>query len=84
MLPVPRRAGDNTDLPSDSNVSKMVRANIAFTKHIFKRMFNELSNGMQVDRLWTVVILFKVCGIIGISKIELNKIKKMSKPFKTC
>ena len=80
MLPVPRRAGDNADLPSDSNVSKMVRANIAFTKHIFKRMFNELSNGMQVDRLWTVVLklfMSKVCGIIGISKIELNKIRKM-------
>ena len=51
-------------------------------------MFNELSNGMQVDRPWTVILklfMSKVCGIIGISKIELNKIKKCknhSKPAK--
>ena len=35
-LPVPRCAGDNTDLPSDSNISKMVRVNIAFTEAFFK------------------------------------------------
>ena len=30
-LPVPRWAGDNTDLPSNSNISKTVTVNIAFT-----------------------------------------------------
>ena len=32
-LPVPRWKGDNNDLPSNSNISKMVKvANIAFTR----------------------------------------------------
>ena len=30
-LPVTRCAGHNTDLPSNSNISKTVRVNIAFT-----------------------------------------------------
>ena len=31
LLPVPRWVGDSTDLPSSSNITKMVRVNIAFT-----------------------------------------------------
>ena len=31
LLPVPRWAGLPTDLPSDSNISKTVRVNIAFS-----------------------------------------------------
>ena len=51
-LPKPHWAGDNTDLSSDSNISKTVRVNIPFA-NIFKRIFNKLSNGMQADRLCT-------------------------------
>ena len=47
-LPVPRCAGDNTDLPSKSNISKTVRVNITF-----KRIFDKLSSGMPVDKLCT-------------------------------
>ena len=36
-LPVPCWAGDNTDLASNSNISKMVRVNVAFT--FFKESF---------------------------------------------
>ena len=35
-LPVPRWAGANTDIPSNSNISKAVRVNIAFTATFFK------------------------------------------------
>ena len=40
---------------------------------VFKKIFNKLSNGMQVDKLCLVVLkllTFKVCRIISISKIE--------------
>ena len=36
-LPVPHWAGDNSDPPSDSNISKAVRVNIAFTQTFFKK-----------------------------------------------
>ena len=58
-LPVPRWADDNIDLPSDSNILKTVRVNIAFAATFFKEystsflMVCRLSNGMQVDRLCT-------------------------------
>ena len=39
--------------PLDSNISKTVRVNIAFALIIFKRIFNKLSNGIQVDTLCT-------------------------------
>ena len=35
-LPVPRWASANADLPPNSNISKMVRVNIVFTRTIFK------------------------------------------------
>ena len=50
LLPVPRWAGDNTDLTLNSNISKMVRVNIAFTR-TFLRVFDKLSNDIQADRL---------------------------------
>ena len=54
-LPVPRWTGHNTDLPLDSNISKTVRVNIAFALNILKRIFNKLSNGIQVDTICTCV-----------------------------
>ena len=51
-LPVPHWAGANTDLPSNCNISKMARVNIAFKKCFLKRI-NKLYNYMQVDRLCT-------------------------------
>ena len=56
-LPVPHRAGDNTDLPSNSNISKTVRVNIAF-KDFHLRLFDKLSNNIQIDRLCTCASLF--------------------------
>ena len=43
-FPASRWAGDNTELPSNSNIFKTVRVNI-------NKLFDKLSNGMQVDRL---------------------------------
>ena len=37
-LPVSRWAGHNTDLPSDSNISKTLRVNIAFAEHFLKNI----------------------------------------------
>ena len=72
-LPVPRYAGDKTNLPSDSNISKTVRVNVAYTR----TFLNEYSiSFLMVRRLidFALVVLkllmFKVCGINGISKIE--------------
>ena len=42
LLPVPRWAVDNTDLLSNSNISKTVRANIAFASTLFKEYRNDL------------------------------------------
>ena len=72
-LPVPRWAGHNTDLPSDSNISKTVRVNIAFAATFFKEYSTSF---LMVCRLidFALVVLkllmFKVCVIIGISKIK--------------
>ena len=51
-LLVLRWAGHNTDLPSDSNISKTVRVNIAFDRTFFKKIF-KLSYGIQVNRIYT-------------------------------
>ena len=71
---MPRWAGDNTDLPSDSNISKTVRVNIAFAATFFKEYSTSF---LMVCRLidFPLVVLnllmFKVCVIIGISKTEI-------------
>ena len=57
-LPVPRWAGANTDLPSNSNIWKMVRLNTAFTRTCLKEIFYKLSKDVQVDRLCTCGSLF--------------------------
>ena len=51
----------------------MVKVNIAFTQHFFKRIFDKLPNDIQVIDFALAVLellMFKVCGITGISKIE--------------
>ena len=72
-LPALRWAGHNTDLPSDSNISKTVVVNIVFAGTFSK----EYSSSFL--RLWRLIdfavvvlklLMFKVCVIIGISKIE--------------
>ena len=72
-LPVPHCAGDKTNLPSDSNISKTVRVNVAYTR----TFLNEYSiSFLMVWRLidFALVVLkllmFKVCGSIDISKVE--------------
>ena len=69
-----RWVGDNTDLHSGSNISKTLRVNIAFDVTFFKEYS---TNFLMVNRLidFPLVVLkllmFKVCVIIGISKIEI-------------
>ena len=43
----------NTNLYLNSNILKTVSANIVFTNHVFQRVFNKISDDMQVDRLCT-------------------------------
>ena len=65
--------GENTDLPSDINISKTVGVNIGFIRHFFKEYSISF---LMICRLidFTLVVLellmFKVSEIIGISKIE--------------
>ena len=64
--------GDNTDLPSNSNISKTARVN-SFYSNVYQIIFDKLSNGMQLIDFALVflrLLMFKVCGIVGISKIE--------------
>ena len=68
-LPVPRCAGDDTNLPLESNISKTLRVNIAFRKAFFKEYSMSF---LMVCRLIDFVLMvlkllmFKICGIIGI------------------
>ena len=69
-----RWAGGNTDLPLGSNISKTLRVNIAFAATFLKEYSTSF---LMVCRLidFALVVLkllmFKVCVIIGISKIEI-------------
>ena len=72
-LPVSLSAGDDTDLPSDSNISKTVRVNIAFTRRLLKEYSTSFPMVCRLIDFALVVLrllMFKVCGIIRISKIE--------------
>ena len=51
-LPATHRAGHNADLPLNRNISKTVLVDIALPK-FFERVFDKLSNDMQVVRLCT-------------------------------
>ena len=52
LLPVPRWACLPTDLPSDRNISKTVRVNIAFSV-TFLNNIQQALNGLQVDKFCT-------------------------------
>ena len=66
--------GDNAYLPSVSNISKTVVLNIAFVTGTFFK--EHLTSFLMISRLtdfafvvlW--LLIFKVCGITGISKTE--------------
>ena len=85
-------ANDNTSLPLDINISKTVWVNIAFIKTFSKEYSISF---LMVCRLidFAIVIfellVFKVCGIIGISKIEFfnfsgtERVKQYQKNLKT-
>ena len=66
-------AGHNTDLPSDINISKTVRVNIAFARTFFKensRSFLIVCKSIDFAFVVLKLLMFQVCVIIGISKIE--------------
>ena len=73
-LPVPCWAGAKTDLPLNSNISTTLRVNNAYAKNVFKEY---LISFLMIFRLigFALVVLqllmFKVCRIIGISKINI-------------
>ena len=60
--------GHNTDLTSSSNISKTVRVNIVFT--IVLISFLMICRLKDPAHVVLQLLIFKVCGIIGISKIE--------------
>ena len=60
--------GHNTDLTSSSNISKAVRVNIVFT--IVLISFLMICRLKDPAHVVLQLLIFKVCGIIGISKIE--------------
>ena len=68
-LPEPRWAGNNTDLTSDINISKTVVVNIAFLKE-YSISFLMVCRLVDFALVVLELLMFKVCGIIGISKIE--------------
>ena len=66
-------AADNTNLPSNNNISKRIRVNIAITRAFFKEHLISFLIVCKLIDLALVVLkllIFKFCGIIGISKIE--------------
>ena len=70
--PVPR-SGNNTELPWNNNISKTVKLNIAFTNKSFKEYsisFLMICRLIEFALLVLQLLMLKVCGIIGISKIE--------------
>ena len=87
----PRWTGHNTDLPSDSNISKAVRVNIAFAEDFCKEYSSFLMVCRLIDFALVVLMLlmFKACVIIGISKIEFfnfsgtERVKQNKKNLKT-
>ena len=76
LFPVPCWVGDNTDLSSNSNISKAVTVN-TFIRAFFKECFiNFLMVCSLIDFALVVLklLIFKVCGITGIIKIEFSNI----------
>ena len=95
-LLVPCWAGDNTDLPSNSNISKTVKVNNPLTRTFLKEYWISFLMTCELIDFALVVLkllIFKVCGIIDVSKIEFfnfsgtervnqNKKNNQSKPTK--
>ena len=59
-----RWAGHNTDLPSDSNISKTVRVNIAFDRTFFKKYSSFLMVYRLIEFTHAVLklLMFNVCN----------------------
>ena len=75
MFLVPRWAVDNTDLPLGRNISQAVNVKIVFTRTFFKEFsISFLMVCKLIDFALAVLklLMFKFCGIIGISKIEFD------------
>ena len=73
FAPCARWACHNTDLPSDSNISKMVTVNVAFAVTLFKEYSTSfLMVGRLIDFALVALklLMFKVYVINGTSKIE--------------
>ena len=73
-LPAPRWTGGNTDLRSESNISKTVRVNIAFDATFLKEYLTSFLMVCSLIDFALVafkLLMFKVCVIIGLSKIEI-------------
>ena len=69
--------GANTDLPSNSIISKTIRANAMFTRKYFKECsINFLMIRRMIDFTLVVfyLLMFKICGMIGFLKIMFFKI----------
>ena len=67
-------AGLTAKLPSIANISKMVRVNIVFTTTFLKKyLISLLMTCRLIDFSIRILqlLMFKVCGIIGISEIEI-------------
>ena len=69
-----RCAGNNTEPPSDSNISKTVRLNIAFPTTSFKEYSTSFVIVCSLTEFALValkLLIYEVRETIGISKIEL-------------
>ena len=72
-FPIPRRVDDNTNLSLTSNIRNTVNVNIAFTRKFFKEYsisFVKVCRLIDFALVVFKLLMFKVCGIIGISKIK--------------
>ena len=73
-LPVTLWMGHNTDLPSESNISKKIRVNIPFAQTFFKEYsisFLMVCRLIDFAHVTLTLLVFKVCVIVGIPKIEV-------------
>ena len=69
-------SGANTDLPSNSIISKTIGVTIAFTRKYFKECsINFLMIRRMIDFTLVVfyLLMFKICGMIGFLKIMFFK-----------
>ena len=70
-LPVPRWAGDNTVLHTNSNISKTISVNIAFTRRFYKEYsISFLMVCRLIDFLFVVLklLMFKIVELLASQK----------------